>query len=91
MVRTAPFHGVNTGSIPVRDILMFNFNQYLKYNFSKYIFEIYYKCIYSLILVFILIIVCFLKIDSILFFFAKYLLLNINTPKIFYSNIIEIF
>ena len=71
--------------------MKFNINYYLKYNFLKYIFEIYYKIIYSFTLLSFLIITCFLKIDSLLFFFAKYLLLNINTPKIFYSNIIEIF
>jgi len=63
----------------------------LKFNYLKYILELKFKIIYSLLMFFITLITCFLNIDAILYLLAKDLLLNINSNKFFFSNLTEIF
>lgn len=94
MVRTVPFHGINTGSSPVRDIF-FNLKMFFQFIskplYVKYWKQILIKTYYNIFIFINIWIISIYNIDSILYFFAKDLLSNMDTPKFFFTNILEIF
>lgn len=92
VVRTLPFHGKNTGSSPVRDILkdLKYFIENWKF-FKAYWFELKFITFYNMILFCSLFCVCYMHMDSLLYLLSKYLLLHIESSKFFFSHISQLF
>ena len=90
MVRTVPFHGINTGSIPVRDIFSMNFKTFTNPEFLKHWNQLKVKTYYNVYIMFLTFVISFENIDLILNFFAGCILDKIETPKIGVYNSFEI-